>query len=65
MKENTGFSQNTHYYLEGGRVVFTALFHLERGECCGKGCRHCPYVPEHTKGSTEIKQEFVYLKKDS
>jgi hypothetical protein len=26
-----------------GYVVFTALAHLQRGSCCGSGCRHCPY----------------------
>jgi len=24
-------------------TVFTELFHLERGKCCGNQCRHCPY----------------------
>jgi hypothetical protein len=31
------------YYLEDGRYVFTAAYHLKRGHCCGSGCRHCPY----------------------
>lgn len=31
------------YYVENGRWVFTAAFHLKRGHCCGSGCRHCPY----------------------
>ncbi|WP_437953196.1 DUF5522 domain-containing protein [Sorangium sp. So ce296] len=31
------------YYLEGGRVVFTAEYHLKRGYCCNSKCRHCPY----------------------
>ncbi|MBX2969865.1 MAG: hypothetical protein KF803_10885 [Cyclobacteriaceae bacterium] len=31
------------YYLENGKVVFTASFHLKRGYCCQSGCRHCPY----------------------
>ena len=31
------------YYLENGRVVFTAAYHLKRGSCCGSACRHCPY----------------------
>lgn len=31
------------FYYEGGFVVFTASYHLNRGECCGSGCRHCPY----------------------
>jgi hypothetical protein len=38
------------YYNEAGYMVLTAKFHLERGHCCGNGCRHCPYdyknVPE-------------------
>ena len=39
-----------YYYNEQGYVVLTARYHLERGECCGNGCLHCPYdyknVPE-------------------
>jgi hypothetical protein len=32
------------YYLdENGNMVFTAIYHLKRGTCCGNGCRHCPY----------------------
>nr|WP_242692316.1 DUF5522 domain-containing protein [Aridibaculum aurantiacum] len=31
-------------------MVLTEKYHLERGSCCGNGCRHCPYnfinVPE-------------------
>lgn len=27
-----------------GYVVFTELAHLERGTCCGSGCRHCPFA---------------------
>lgn len=29
--------------LPDGRLVFTAYYLLERGFCCGKGCRNCPY----------------------
>lgn len=31
------------YYYEGESLVFTAKYHLDRGECCGSGCRHCPW----------------------
>jgi hypothetical protein len=31
------------FYFDGGLVVFTAAFHLRRGYCCDRGCRHCPY----------------------
>lgn len=38
------------YYNEHGYMVFTEHFLLERGYCCGNGCKHCPYeyekVPE-------------------
>lgn len=65
MKKNKKFLQDIHYYLEGERVVFTALFHLERGQCCGNGCRHCPYDPRHKKGTVEVREEFAGLKKSS
>lgn len=31
------------YYYEGEMIVFTARYHLRRGYCCKRGCRHCPY----------------------
>jgi len=46
--------ENKHYYLENGRVVFTELFLSDRGYCCGNKCRHCPYFPKWTKGTTKI-----------
>ena len=36
-------AQPGEYYLEGGRMVFNATYHLRRGYCCGSRCRHCPY----------------------
>jgi len=32
-----------------GFTVFTELFHLKRGTCCGNKCRHCPYGFENVK----------------
>jgi 2-iminoacetate synthase ThiH len=43
------------YYLENGRVVFTPKYHIERGYCCGNGCRHCPYHPKHIKDNKQLK----------
>jgi hypothetical protein len=41
------------YYNEDGYVVLTEKYHVERGFCCGNGCKHCPYhfinVPEPKK----------------
>jgi hypothetical protein len=33
-------------YLDPGTGLFvlTAAYLAERGTCCGRGCRHCPYV---------------------
>lgn len=31
------------YYNADGFIVLTEAYHLERGHCCGNGCRHCPY----------------------
>ena len=57
MKELT---EGIDYYInEHGYVVFTEHYHLERGYCCGNGCRHCPFeyesVPEPRK--TELLQQ--------
>jgi biotin synthase-like enzyme len=51
------FIKDIHYYLENGRVVFTTLFHLQRGSCCGNKCRHCAYSPQYEKGNTKTKEE--------
>ena len=31
------------YTNSDGLVVFTAEYLLQRGYCCGNGCKHCPY----------------------
>jgi len=35
-------------YLDpvSGLFVLTAAFLADRGTCCGRGCRHCPYVDD-------------------
>ena len=40
---------NIDYYIEGERVIFTALAHIKRGSCCGNGCKHCPYDKHYQK----------------
>jgi len=37
------------YYIENGYWVFTEKYLLERGQCCGSGCRHCPYRKKKVK----------------
>lgn len=48
-------NKEDYYINEDGKVVFTKEYHLNRGHCCGSGCKHCPYVPKHTKGNTNHK----------
>jgi hypothetical protein len=31
-----------------GLFVLSAGFLARRGTCCGRGCRHCPYVDDPT-----------------
>jgi Family of unknown function (DUF5522) len=47
--------EGVDYYIENGRWVFTAEYHLKRGYCCGSGCRHCPYE-ERERRQTEEKK---------
>ncbi|MCX7401865.1 MAG: DUF5522 domain-containing protein [Planctomycetia bacterium] len=42
------------FYLDNGLLVFTAAYHVRRGECCGSGCRHCPYIPAHVAGNQRL-----------
>ena len=36
-----------YYFTEEGLIVLTEKYHLEKGYCCGNGCRHCPYEYEN------------------
>ncbi len=51
--------EGIHYYMEEERVIFTALAHIKRGQCCGNGCRHCPYTPKHTKGKVVVAEKYI------
>ncbi len=53
------------YYLENGKVVFTPKYHIERGYCCGSGCRHCPYEPKHIIGNIELENKTKIKKDDN
>lgn len=60
-KDNKGEKSDKllpNYYMDGDRVVFTAEFHIKRGQCCGNGCRHCPYDPKHTKGTITLSKKY-------
>jgi hypothetical protein len=61
MKE---FIQDIHYYIEDTRVIFTEQYHLERGQCCGNKCRHCPFDPKYKKGATSTKTDNFKKERD-
>ena len=50
-------TEGVHYYFnEAGYVVLTEQYHVEKGYCCGNGCKHCPYQYENVPepGKTEL-----------
>jgi hypothetical protein len=51
------FIEGIHYYLENGLIIMTEKYHIERGQCCGSGCKHCPYEPKKEKGNKKIKTD--------
>ena len=46
--------RDVDYFVENDRVIFTKKFHIERRQCCGNGCRHCPYEPKHIKNNKKL-----------
>jgi len=40
---NTLKEGEDYYFNEEGLMVLTKKFHLQKGFCCGNGCKHCPY----------------------
>ena len=56
------------FYLDkSGLMVLTEKYHLQRGTCCGKGCRHCPYhyisVPEPKRSELLSLRQDEQIKK--
>jgi hypothetical protein len=49
--------QKDFYFNEDGYVVLTAKYLLEREECCGNGCKHCPY--NYIKVAEPLRSELI------
>lgn len=53
------------YYDASGYMVLTEKYHLDKGHCCGHGCRHCPYqyeaVPEPRRSRILEQKETASL----
>ena len=53
--------EGTDFYInEDGLVVLTEKYHLEKGYCCGNGCRHCPYSYENVPGPKRSELKTTY-----
>jgi hypothetical protein len=63
MSPKKEFEEDKQYYLENSKVVFTELYHVDRGFCCGSKCRHCPFDPMFESGQEKIREEFAHLKR--
>ena len=50
-------SKKQDFYKEGKIMIMKEDYHIKRGSCCGSGCKHCPYIPKHIKGSRETKRK--------
>jgi hypothetical protein len=48
--------EEDYYINENGKVVFTEKYHLRRGWCCSSKCLNCPFEPQWTKGSTQVRK---------
>lgn len=50
METSKKLVEGVDFYYDGGYMVLTQEYHLEKGYCCGHACRNCPYnfecVPE-------------------
>ena len=42
-QEAVNKQEMTYIDPKTGYEVLTKIAHLERGSCCGSGCRHCPF----------------------
>jgi hypothetical protein len=54
------FNQKDFYETKDNLMVMTEEFHIQRGSCCGSGCRHCPYWPPHKKMNTNLRDELKH-----
>jgi len=50
------------YFDEKGRMILTAKYLFKQGNCCGNGCRHCPFhyinVPEPQRSKILYKRNI-------
>ena len=57
-KELVAKTEREYYLNEEGNFVFTEHYLKKRSDCCGNGCKHCPFQPRHIKGNTELQDIY-------
>jgi iron complex transport system substrate-binding protein len=50
-----GLKRSTYIDPITGYDVFTSDYLVERGYCCGNGCRHCPFPPTASSSSSSFR----------
>jgi hypothetical protein len=55
MKDEKLIEGADFYFDKSGLMVFTQNYHLQRGYCCGNGCKHCPYDYENVTDAEKRK----------
>lgn len=51
--KNSIIEGEDYYFNEAGFIVLTERYHLDRGYCCGNGCRHCPFEHINVPGAVK------------
>ena len=51
-----------YYFDDSGLMVLTEAWLLQKGECCGNGCRHCPY--KYINVTEPMRTKLLALRKD-
>ncbi len=60
--KNEAFIEGVDFYFdESGLMVMTEKYHLDRGFCCGNGCRHCPFHFENV--DEKKRRELIFKRK--
>lgn len=51
IKNNGKLKDDEYYLMDNGLLIFTEIYHIRRGYCCGLKCKHCPYTPKFQRGN--------------
>ena len=51
--------QPEDFYWKNGTMVMTEQYHKKRGNCCGNGCKHCPFSPPHLKMNKKLRKDNI------